>query len=773
MKSGSSAIFYLLAAVVCMSIAPLSFASWHHLPVGQPKIRCIVTDSTGTRLLCGIFNSGLWYSDDGGYTLSPINERVMPDIKMSFDDLQCLDADCDTIFSRVWATDTLPRVWFSFNGGDNWDHIPDAFSDYYYNIYIDVWRINPAVWFLASVEHFRRSTDYNEGWIEYGLNLTTRSGVFQDPFLDSTVYNTGDYTYVSSNDPIGGFLRSDDLGVTWTNILDLYSEFGISWAEIKQGIRLSNGDYLCLVPYTDNFEWLSQSRIARSTDEGSSWTIVNGGLPSGLDPIKIIEDKGMSGNLFLIARNRVLYRSRDYGITWESCRDLFPDVRMMPMDLTQNTFNHDIYLSLNGNGVFRSHDHGENWERVSLSNFGSLGRPSITEEAIFYTDQSNYTWRLDHPYSVWDTLGIPSVEDTLFLIDQVIHQSGDTLVCKIYKLSQIGSYLSTHIGYSYDDGLTWEFSEEFTFLRERYVQSHVTDSVIRFITYSSHYVYVSTDLGRHWRRSSTPEDYSVVECTQNDGSLFIAACLIHTYDYFIFTSSNEGESWESMNYTGPPLSSRTEIMTVPFSDELFVTSGTNLMHWDNGVWETRGSIPNPDSMPLNSMHYAFCQTPLLVGNYDYSNRLVISDDGGYTWQVRDDSLPYDSQNYSLWHLVFDPWRQRFWAGSSLGPVYIEVDDLGIIRRGTGSSDNQFFISTYPDPTNAVFTIKYTINKPGKYDLILYNVLGRRVLDIFRHTYLSSGTHEREADISTLSSGTYFLSLSSSQSRKTTPVKVVR
>ena len=64
---------------------------------------------------------------------------------------------------------------------------------------------------------------------------------------------------------------------------------------------------------------------------------------------------------------------------------------------------------------------------------------------------------------------------------------------------------------------------------------------------------------------------------------------------------------------------------------------------------------------------------------------------------------------------------------------------------------------YPNPFNPITTINFDIHQAGKYNLEVFNTLGRKVKTLFSE-YKGSGHYEIELDGSNMSSGIYFYSL---------------
>ncbi len=73
--------------------------------------------------------------------------------------------------------------------------------------------------------------------------------------------------------------------------------------------------------------------------------------------------------------------------------------------------------------------------------------------------------------------------------------------------------------------------------------------------------------------------------------------------------------------------------------------------------------------------------------------------------------------------------------------------------------NFILYQNYPNPFNPTTNINFTINKPAKTILVIYNSIGEKISEL-TNKYLNQGTYSIEFDASNLSSGVYFYRLKS-------------
>lgn len=77
----------------------------------------------------------------------------------------------------------------------------------------------------------------------------------------------------------------------------------------------------------------------------------------------------------------------------------------------------------------------------------------------------------------------------------------------------------------------------------------------------------------------------------------------------------------------------------------------------------------------------------------------------------------------------------------------------------------YFISNFPNPFNPTTVIKYSIPKPERVNISVYDVLGSKVKELVNEEK-EAGTHEAQFDASNLSSGIYFYRITTKDFLKT-------
>ena len=104
--------------------------------------------------------------------------------------------------------------------------------------------------------------------------------------------------------------------------------------------------------------------VSRSTDNGNTWTAVQGGVPNGA---RVASDR-VNPNKFYAFYNGTLYRSTDKGVTFTAAATGLPTSAKIKAVPGQEG---NIWLAGGGNGLYRSTDGGATFTRVASSSVTS------------------------------------------------------------------------------------------------------------------------------------------------------------------------------------------------------------------------------------------------------------------------------------------------------------------------------------------------------------------------------------------------------------------
>ena len=151
--------------------------------------------------------------------------------------------------------------------------------------------------------------------------------------------------------------------------------------------------------------------------------------------------------------------------------------------------------------------------------------------------------------------------------------------------------------------------------------------------------------------------------------------------------------------------------------------------------------------------------------------ILISENQGYTWTETSANLDEIFRGrYQIEQLVTD----------RTGTLYIGTRGFGVYRS-TGQAtttetvsghdevvlDGRCQLELYPNPARQSFRISYYNPAAGRVQILLYDILGKRVR-VLEERYQAAGEHEVRFNAGELSTGVYFVRLSAgadSQTRK--------
>lgn len=105
---------------------------------------------------------------------------------------------------------------------------------------------------------------------------------------------------------------------------------------------------------------------------------------------------------------------------------------------------------------------------------------------------------------------------------------------------------------------------------------------------------------------------------------------------------------------------------------------------------------------------------------------------------------------------------------------ISYNDLSVtaVNNETATPTEFALLQNYPNPFNPQTNIKFQIKQPGFTTLKVYNVLGNEVASLINDN-LSAGSYEINFNASQLSSGVYFYTLTSGNSKQTNKMILLR
>jgi photosystem II stability/assembly factor-like uncharacterized protein len=245
------------------------------------------------------------------------------------------------------------------------------------------------------------TADGADAWTQLGqggssAKITNRgSAIVFDPDHPDTFWQSGIYNG-------NGVYRTDDNGRSFRQLGDVPSSDGVS-------VDLTDPARRTLLSGTHE-----RTMLFRSTDGGSTWTDVAGGLPSDVGATNA--PHVIDAETYLVGTNGAtgsgIFRTTDGGTTWT--RVLQADMGNMPLVAKSDGA---IYWVLRSGGLVKSTDAGLTWTPVTRSGTIAHDATSIVElpsgrfaaigrQQVIISDDQGATWRSTGPTIPYPPVGL-------------------------------------------------------------------------------------------------------------------------------------------------------------------------------------------------------------------------------------------------------------------------------------------------------------------------------------------------------------------------------
>ena len=471
----------------------------------------------------------------------------------------------------------------------------------------------------------------------YSPGLGRIDAIYVDP-LDSN------FIYIGARN--GGFWKTTDEGITWTNTMDQLSKLGVS------AIGVSPYSHDTVLARTSTGPFSSASGIWRSVDAGSTWIATQWNTTFGGGSIDIRQIKfspGGNGAVYA-ATNQGLYRSFDYFQTWTQLitGNIF-DIEFQPgkpsrMYLRSDTWNDSIMISVNS---------GVNWTGVYLNAGGNGGELDVTKDDSLYVyfGRTNGVWRSTDAGLTWTKMG--NGPGGLYGGFGVLDTDKNRIIH-----GNIDAHLSTDGGVNFNQVSWWSNPGN----SSAYVHADIREVISlqgRFYLGTDGYLAKSNNGGTKWTRHS--DGCGVREFYR------IGTSPTHAY-YITGGSQDNGTSWlEGKKWFEWLGADGMECAYNRSNPEIFYGE------WQYGGLHltTTGGNNWPSIKPPG------------VGNGSWITPFVMDYNHPYTIYIGFDTLWKSTNNGSVW--------------SKAGDFAADLDDLAIAQTDSdillASEDNDLFLTT--------------------------------------------------------------------------------
>ncbi len=573
-----------------------------------------------------------------------------------------------------------------------------------------------------------------------------------------------------------------------------------TWTHLDNG--LSEAISTLAVSNTRVFAGTWTGHVYRSTDKGSSWSLVNNGFPDA--PVRSLAIKG--SDLFAATEGRGIFRTTDDGESWMAINNGLSDTLVHAIAASET----NLYAGTWGSGVFRSTDDGASWMKVMSGNIYSLAVSGMNVYAgghgVYRTTNNGTNW-------------LPVESDSYMWVVYTLATSGDELMA------------GTRLGVFYSSGLGSTLSPINNGLPITDIPSMTVHGSYLFAGTQFNGVFRSSDNGESWSRvTNGPTSVSVwalhvagstlfagtgsdIFRSDDDGTTWTeVVTVLGVYVFFsrdgtiyagtgngVYRSTDNGTTWEPRNngITGLSIYSLAAFGTKLFvgtSDSVRVFSSS-----DEGVtW-----IPINNGLTRNHVYaLAVCESTLYAGTGDGVFRLNVdgeswtrmwdygvtaltvisqsifagtyagifrSSDDGITWTRVDTGLT------SQWILSLTMTEHDLFAGTYSGSVWRRpiAEMISAVPSSSTELPRQFMLSqNYPNPFNPTTTMSYQLPTQSQVTLKIFDVLGREVATLVNGVE-EPGYKSVTWDASKLSSSVYFYKLTAGSYIETKKLLLIR
>jgi photosystem II stability/assembly factor-like uncharacterized protein len=662
----------------------------------------------------------------------------------------------------------------STNGGNTWTNIGLVNSYSFGNIAINP--LNTQEVYAAAVGSLRRKND------ERGIYKTTNGGlnwtqslyiadsvgaidVIIDPNNPSKLFaamweRQRREDYIKYGGPMTALYVTTNSGANWSVVTGGFPSNDPTLGRISLDICRTNSQVMyALTAYANG----NSRGLYKSTDGGSSWTLINSGAAPSSNYAwfnRICKVSPTDPN-YVIVGGLSMYRSLNGGSSFSTISSSHVDQHAVCFAPSNSNF---ITIGNDG-GVDYSTNGGSSWSysiSLPVTQFYAGDIDYNNPNVILGGAQDNGTVRtLTGNLNDWSD--IYGGDGFYCLVDYTNSQ-------RVYASSQNG-----YLGYSTNGGTTFfggtsGLDLTYSNWMTPYVMDKTSPLTLYCGTYKIHkttngmqsWVPISPDLANgHIQNLGTITTVDVAKSNPN-----VIYC--GTDDANVWVTTNGGSNWTKIN-NGLPYRWVTRVTIHPDSANIcYVTlSGYKVdslgahiyrtTNYGNSWVSIKGNLPDA---PINDV----------IIDPVYHNTLYIGTDIavmfttnlGANWEVLGTGFPTNVPCHDL--TFHNPTRTLIVWTHGRSAFKIIVPLLGITKNGNEVPAKFMLYQNYPNPFNPVTKIKFNVSAVGQrhaFDvrLIVYDILGREV-GVLASGQMKPGSYEVSWDGSKYSSGVYFYKLTS-------------
>jgi photosystem II stability/assembly factor-like uncharacterized protein len=578
-----------------------------------------------------------------------------------------------------------------------------------------------------------RSDDGGSTWVSRSFSVSSSGTcIAMDPNDTNTMYvGLNSNTSVTLNKVI---IKSVNGGINWTAI-DMTSVLPIGYSVVSIAVDPSNPQTLFAI----GREGFSNSLLVASFDGGVTWEDRTGSLPSTI-PFNAVAIGGqnvyVAGGQFFGSQFLGVYKSTDYGLTWNEVSSGFPNKASNAVAIDPlNTDN--LFVATEGDGIYSSTDGGATWN-YTTNGAGENGAARTllflpgASDTVFAGYLSIAVCRSYNAGANWEyaNAGIA----TLLVNDVEVSPVNTAMVLASFEAQNSGGcFLSP------DSGHTWSLVTGLPGTRFSKVGFLSDGALVAWsngpTTVAQEGLYKSTDNGATWDNMGPfvgnlfeTEIFALATSATDPGVVFIGGNNfgVNGWASVIHRSTDSGQTWdniyvgafpdnfESVRYLFIDPNSNDQVIYAAMKSEV---EGSILKSTDGGdTWTVISDGITPDKWYGSIVCDPGNSQKLIAGagGYGTAGGVWLSEDGGGTWSKASFALGTYSKVQDL--CINPDNTDVMYAATGDDGVYISTNGghnwvtsnegmpaanvTGFSNPWTSGSDRHIFASTY---TNSIFT----------------------------------------------------------------------
>jgi hypothetical protein len=467
-------------------------ASWRQINVGLTSqvvwsLAMIPNGEGGNFLLAGTTGAGIFRSTNDGTSWTEVNSGI----QSAWTWVKCFAASTNEEGETSVFAATNSGVYLSTNSGSSWTLVGSR-SVAVSSLIISTDAKGRKTLFAGNSAGVIRSTDRGVSWANASVGLTNNR-VMSLALCDDGQGRTSLFAGTE-----GGLFRSKDDGENWA---PANSGLGYSYSPVGTlVVSASETGVATLIAGTSN------SGVYLSSNSGINWTAINLGLGSPeVDHLAAgLNSDGTPSTRLIAVTTAGISFSANNGLEWHPTNigPPYPWVNSVATD--QNNGGGGNLYAATMNGVFRSSNSGESWDRINSG---------LSDTSAYYVSATPIA---TGGTNLWTTVS-PS-----------------------YGIG--GLFLST------DDGTSWSS----TGLQNPYICSIIADGKNVFASSGGDFsgggtlsgIFLSTDGGKSWKKVCPMQAYTLAIAPNLAGVTHLFA---GTPESGVYASYDLGASWRAMN----------------------------------------------------------------------------------------------------------------------------------------------------------------------------------------------------------------------------------